>query len=158
MCLHSPAVPGVKQGLIKNNNKKKVDFQKKSLNWKKNKKTLHQAALTPTELNQAVTWSLPPPTTHHTRTNTHAHTYSSPNKHRELSNKATLVIIGGGWNSDLFIPKWSLRIDGGTALLHLSSLKPRLSDTGIHSSCRLWQSDFPRALPPGVALDFLEAG
>lgn len=61
---------------------------------------------------------------------------------------------GRGRNSDLCIQKWSLPIDGGTALLHLSPLKPHASDTGIHSSCRLWQLDFPGALPPGVARDF----
>ena len=62
--------------------------------------------------------------------------------------------MGGGEIQDLFIPKWSLPIDGGTALPQLSPLKPHASDTKIHSSCRLWQSDFPDALPPRVARDF----
>lgn len=44
------------------------------------------------ELNQAVTWSVPPPTTTHT----HISRHTPVNKHRELSNKAPLVIMGGG--------------------------------------------------------------
>lgn len=49
------------------------------------------------ELNQAVTWSLPPPTTQrHVRVHTHTMVPPVANKHSKLSNKAAVVIIGGG--------------------------------------------------------------
>lgn len=60
---------------------------------KKTKNSAPHCSHAPAELNQAVTWSVPPPTKHK---HIHISRHTPINKHRELSNKAALVIMGEG--------------------------------------------------------------